>query len=82
LKTRLDYARSQKSREFYVVLDTTRRRFAFKFADKVLRDALLDVGAPRVVHAKSGKSWTFAPVTGAFSLQEKLEDAEWSIPGF
>lgn len=80
LKTRLDYARSQKSREFYVVLDTGRRRFAFKFGDKVLRDAPLDVGAPRVVHAKSGKSWTFVPVTGAFSVQEKLEDAEWSIP--
>jgi hypothetical protein len=82
LKTRLDYARSQKSREFYVVLDTERRRFAFKFGDKVLRDAPLEIGAPRTVHPKSGKSWTFAPVTGAFSLQEKLEDAEWSIPGW
>jgi hypothetical protein len=82
LKTRLDYARSQKSREFYVVLDTGRRRFAFKFGDKVLRDAPLDIGAPRVVHVKSGKSWTFVPVTGAFSVQEKLENAEWNIPGW
>jgi hypothetical protein len=80
LKSRLDYARSQKSREFYVVLDTGRKRFAFKFGDRVLRDAPLDVGAPRVVHEKSGKSWTFVPVTGAFSVQEKLENAEWNIP--
>ena len=28
------------------------------------------------------KGWTFAPVTGAFSVQEKLEDAEWSIPAW
>jgi hypothetical protein len=82
LKSRLDYASSQKSREFYVLLDTGRRRFAFKFGDKVLRDAPLDVGAPRVVREKSGKSWTFVPVTGAFSVQEKLENAEWSIPGW
>ena len=82
LKTRLDYARSQKSREFYLLLDTERRRFAFKFGDKVLREAPLEVGAPRVVHGKSGKSWAFVPVTGAFSVQEKLENAEWSIPGW
>jgi hypothetical protein len=80
LKSRLDYARIQKTREFYVVLDTGRRRFAFKFGDRVLRDAPLDIGAPRVVHEKSGKSWTFVPVTGAFSVQEKLENAEWGIP--
>jgi hypothetical protein len=82
LRARLDYARSQKSREFYVVVDTSRKRFAFKFGDKVLRDAPVQVGEPRVIAGKSGKSWTFAPVTGAFSVQEKLEDAEWSIPAW
>ena len=82
LRARLDYARSQKAREFYVVVDTTRKRFAFKFGDKVLRDAPVDVGAPRVIQGKGGKSWTFVPVTGAFSVQQKLEDADWSIPGW
>jgi hypothetical protein len=82
LRTRLDYARSQKAREFYVVIDTARKRFAFKFGDKVLRDAPVEVGAPRVVQAKGGKRWTFVPVTGGFSVQEKLEDAAWSIPGW
>ncbi len=82
LMTRLDYAGIQKSREFYVVLDTARRRFDFKFGDKVLREAPLETGAPRVVRAKSGGSWTFVPVTGAFSVQEKLENAEWDIPGW
>jgi hypothetical protein len=83
LNTRLDYARSQKSREFYIVLDTDRKRFAFKFGDKVLREAPLEVGAPRVIHSKSGKkSWTFASVTGGFSVREKLQDADWSIPAW
>ena len=82
LRTRLDYARSQKAREFYVVIDTARKRFAFKFGDKVLRDAPVEVGEPRVVHGKGGKSWTFVPVTGGFSVQEKLEDAGWSIPAW
>lgn len=82
LKTRLDYARTQKAREFYVVLDTERRRFQFKFGDRVLRDAPMEIGAPRVVQAKSGKTWTFVPVTGGFSVQEKLENAQWSVPGW
>ena len=82
LRTRLDYARTQKSREFYVVLDTSRKRFSFKFGDKVLRDAPVEVGEARVIPAKSGKGWTFAPVTGGFSVQEKLEDADWSIPAW
>jgi lipoprotein-anchoring transpeptidase ErfK/SrfK len=82
LRTRLDYARSQKAREFYVVVDTTRKRLAFKFGDKVLRDSPVEVGAPRVVKSKGGKIWNFVPVTGAFSVQQKLEDADWSIPGW
>ncbi len=82
LRTRLDYARSQKAREFYVVVDTVRKRFAFKFGDKVLRDAPVEVGEPRVVHGKGGKSWTFAPVTGGFSVKEKLENAGWIIPAW
>ena len=82
LNTRLNYARSQKSREFYIVLDTNRKSFDFKFGDKILRDARLELGAARVVHARSGKSWTFVPVTGAFSVKEKLADANWSIPGW
>jgi hypothetical protein len=82
LRTRLDYARSQKAREFYVVIDRMRKRFAFKFGDKVLRDAPVEIGEPRVVHGKGGKSWTFVPVTGGFSVQEKLENAGWSIPAW
>ncbi|HEY3124044.1 MAG TPA: hypothetical protein VGK70_08250, partial [Thermoanaerobaculia bacterium] len=80
LDSRLKYARIQKANEFYILLDTKRRQFAFKYGDKVVREASFDAGAPRVIQAKNGARWTFAPVTGAFTVKEKLEKADWKVP--
>ncbi|HYV43069.1 MAG TPA: hypothetical protein VEO02_14880 [Thermoanaerobaculia bacterium] len=80
LDSRLKYARIQKANEFYILLDTKRRQFAFKYGDKVVREASFEAGAPRVIRAKNGARWTFAPVTGAFTVKEKLEKADWKVP--
>ena len=80
LDTRLQYARSQQSQDFYILLDTKRRQFVFKYGDKVVREASCEVGAPRSIQMKSGRHWTFAPVTGAFSVEQKLENADWKVP--
>jgi len=80
LDARLKYAESQKARDFYIVIDTNARRLDFKYADRVVRTATVEIGASRTVQTKSGKSWTFAPITGAFSVQQKLADADWKAP--
>jgi hypothetical protein len=80
LDTRVKYARAQKAQEFYLVLDRARRRFAFKYADRVVRDGCFDIGAPETISDGRGAHWTFPPLTGAFSVQEKLEDADWKAP--
>jgi hypothetical protein len=82
LDTRLKYARAQKAQEFYLVLDRASRRFAFKYADRIVRDGCFDIGGPETISDGRGSHWTFAPVTGAFSVQEKLEDADWKAPGW
>ena len=83
LDARLKYARSVRAHDFYIVLDTEKLRFDFKYGDKVVRDARVDVGGPRtVVDKKTGARWTFAPVTGAFSVTEKREDADWTVPAW
>src|SRR5215467_11086555 len=66
LDARLEYARDQQMQEFYILLDTSRPRLLFKYGDRVLREAAVEVGAPRSIETRSGKTWTFAPVTGAF----------------
>jgi L,D-transpeptidase-like protein len=80
LDTRLKYARIQKEGEFYILLDTRRRQFAFKYGDKIVREAGLDTGASRVIEGNNGARWTFAPITGAFTVKEKIENAEWTVP--
>ena len=80
LDARLKYAESQKARDFYIVIDTKLRRFDFKYADRVVRTSGLEIGPSRTVQTKSGKSWTFVPITGAFSVRQKLADANWKAP--
>lgn len=82
LDTRLKYARSQQSQDFYILLDTKRRRLFFKYGDKVVREAACEVGAPRSIRMKSSRHWTFAPVAGAFSVEQKLENADWKVPAW
>jgi hypothetical protein len=82
LDLRLKYARIQKANEFYILLDTQRRQFAFKYGNKIVREAGFDEGAPRVIQAKGGARWTFAPITGAFTVKEKLEKADWKVPAW
>jgi hypothetical protein len=82
LDARLQYARSQMLQDFYILLDTKSRRFVFKYGDKVVREGRLDVGAPRSIRTKSGEHWTFAGVTGAFSVEQKLENADWTVPAW
>ncbi len=80
LDARLKYAESLKARDFYIVIDTKARRLDFKYADRVVRSAPVQIGAPATVTTKSGKRWTFAPVSGAFSVRQKLEGANWKAP--
>ncbi|HKD11130.1 MAG TPA: L,D-transpeptidase [Thermoanaerobaculia bacterium] len=80
LDARLKYAESANARDFYIVIDTKARRMDFKYADRVVRSAPVEIGAPATVTTKSGKRWVFVPVTGAFSVREKLENASWTAP--
>ena len=68
-----------KRNEFYIAIDTKKRDFSFHFADKTLRDAPVEIGAPQTVVAGK-KKWTFAPLTGSFNVEGKLHDGSWRVP--
>ena len=79
LDTRLKYLGAAKRNEFYIAIDTKKRNFSFHYADKTLRDASVEIGAPRTIEAGK-KKWTFAPLTGAFSVGNKFEGGGWTVP--
>jgi hypothetical protein len=79
LDARLKYLESARKNQFYISIDKRKRRFSFHFADKILRDAPVEVGLARTI-ASGKKSWTFAPLSGAFSVTGKFENGGWKAP--
>lgn len=79
LNARLKYLGATKRNEFYIAIDTKKRDFSFHFADKTLRDAPVEIGSPRTI-VSGKKKWTFAPLTGAFNVENKFEGGSWRVP--
>ena len=80
LDARLKYVESAKRADFYILLDGRHGRFTFRYADRILRDAPAQVGPPLTIEGPRGKRWTFAPMSGAFSVREKVENGSWEVP--
>ena len=79
LDVRLKYLQAMKRNEFYISIDTKKKDFSFHFGDRTLRDATVEIGAPRTI-AAGKKEWTFAPLTGAFSVESKVVGGSWRVP--
>jgi len=80
LDARLKYLDSLKRNEFYITIRTKERRFSFHYGDRVVRDAPVKVGPGWTIETKKGDRWTFAPLTGAFNVRQKLLGASWKAP--
>lgn len=80
LETRVAYLDRAKAAEFSIVLDTKAGKFSLRLGDDVLREAPLTVGPARAIEGKDGKRWTFAPLTGSFTVERTLQDATWHVP--
>jgi hypothetical protein len=79
LDARLKRVEAAKRNEFYVSIDTKRKTFSFRFADKTLRDAPVEIGPPQTIVAGK-KKWTFAPLSGSFNVAGKFQDQRWRVP--
>lgn len=80
LESRLSYLHSVKSRDFYLSIDTARKKLALNFGNDVVREADVQIGAPATVAGPDGKTWTFVPLKGAFSVTGKEAGLPWRVP--
>ncbi|MEO8430094.1 MAG: L,D-transpeptidase [Acidobacteriota bacterium] len=81
LDARMKYAESVGSEDFFIVLDTARKRLRFQYGDRVVREAPAEPGAGRTIELGTER-WTFAPLSGAYSIREKLQEADWKVPAW
>ena len=78
--SRLAYLEGLKSRDFYLSIDTGRRKLSLNYGNDVVREADLAIGPPATVSGPNGKSWTFVPLKGAFNVAGKEESLPWRVP--
>jgi hypothetical protein len=82
LEARLAVVDAQESAAFYLVLDTKANRLSFRYGDRLVRDAPLTVGPPRPIRSASGEKLSPAPLSGAFTVRQKLERPAWKPPAW
>lgn len=82
LNSRLEYVESLESSEFYLAVDTSKKRLLFHYGDAIAREAPVTVGEPGSFKSPGGDEWTFVPLKGAFLVRAKEEGAPWEVPGW
>jgi hypothetical protein len=82
LDSRTQYLQSLQKEEFYVSIDTAKKKMQFRLGKAVVREADVQIGEAKTVTSRSGKTWTFSPLKGAFNVVGKDDSyespvAEW-----
>ena len=78
LDARMEYLHTIDSEQFYLSVDTARKKLALRLGKDVVREADIQVGDAKTV--KSGtKTWTFVPVKGAFTVTDKKTNYGWVV---
>jgi len=80
LDARLQYAQSVNSEQFYLAVDTAKKKMYLRLGNNVVREADITVGDAKTIKGDGGKTWTFVPVKGAFTVSGKDTDYGWLVP--
>jgi hypothetical protein len=79
LDGRLKLVTGLKSEDFYLSIDTAKRKFRFYYGDTVLREGDVQIGDSKTIE-HNGEKWTFVPLKGAFPVEGKAVDYAWQVP--
>ena len=77
---RMQYLKTLQSEEFYISIDTQRKKMQFRFGPAVVREADVQIGEAKTITSPTGKTWTFMPLKGAFSVTGAEEGYQWAVP--
>jgi hypothetical protein len=82
LAARLASLDAQGLEEFHVDCDTKSKKLTFRFGEVVVREAPLELGPARPIVAASGDRVPSAPLTGVFTVRQKMERPSWKPPAW
>lgn len=76
---RAEYLKTIRGTQFYISVDTAKKKLYLRLGSDVAREADITLGEGRTVKARD-KSWTFVPVKGAFPIIGKQAAYAWTVP--
>lgn len=84
INARAAYLQTIQSEQFYISIDTQRKKMQFRLGKDIVRECDVQIGEARTLTAP-GKTWTFYPLKGGFNVIDKDDDyktpvAEWVYP--
>lgn len=80
LDGRMQYLESLKGEQFYISIDTQRKKMQFRLGREVVREADVQIGEAKTINSKDGKHWTFVPLKGGFNVIGKETGYAWEVP--
>ncbi|HEY4643075.1 MAG TPA: L,D-transpeptidase [Thermoanaerobaculia bacterium] len=80
LDGRIQYLKTLQSEEFYISIDTQRKKMQFRLGRSVVRECDVRIGEAKTITSPAGKTWTFLPLKGGFSVTGKEDGYDWSVP--
>ncbi len=82
IDARMQYLQSQQSADFYISIDTQRKKMQFRFGPDIVRETDVQIGNAKMIKSPTGKTWTFLPLKGGFSVAGKEDGASWAVPAW
>lgn len=79
LDARMEYLHTIDSEQFYLSVDTAKKKLALRLGKDVVREADIQLGDAKTIRSGT-KTWTFVPVKGAFTVADKKTTYGWVVP--
>jgi len=79
LDGRMKYLESLQGEEFYISIDTNRKKLQLRLGKQVAREADVQIGEAKTLTSRDGRTWTFVPLKGAFNVIGKEEGYAWPV---
>jgi hypothetical protein len=80
LDERMQFVEMSKSEQFYISIDTHRKKLQLRLGKDVVREADVTIGDAKTITSRDGRRWTFVPLKGGFTVVAKQIAFAWQIP--
>ncbi len=80
LDGRLEYLQDVQGDQFYLAIDTQKKKLYLRLGKDIVREADVQIGEGRTIRGPGGRTWTFLPLKGAFSVVGKDDSYRWRVP--